>query len=311
VIKILAHIDNNIKISIITPSYNKASFIRETINSVLSQEGYFYIEYIVIDNRSDDETISILQEYEELLNQNILPLKCLGINFKWISEADSGLYNAINRGFSLATGDVYAWINADDIYMPGAFALVAQAFFQYPYVRWLKGITSYIDAESQPISSGRCYIYNQAWLQVGIYGREAYFVQQDSVFWRAELWQQCGPIHDYIRLAGDYWLWIQFSHVTPLYSINRNVSSFRKTPGQLSEDFDFYIEECSKITCESKGMEQFKWKLFFYIIRRFPACAGSMLNRLFGVSLTHQYIDAADPLNLVMRTTKGYLVEGV
>jgi hypothetical protein len=212
----------------------------------------------------------------------------------------------------MATGDVCAWINADDIYIPGALALVAQSFLQFPDIAWLKGITAYIDDSSLPTSSGCCYLYSQAWLHDGTYGREAYFVQQDSVFWRAELWRKCGVTPSNIRLAGDYWLWIQFSQFTPLYSINRTFSCFRKSIGQLSEDVNSYTEECRMIAYGTMNYDLFKRKLFFYIERLFPVCAGSnVLYRLFWARRTHQYIDATDPLKLVMRTTKGYFVEGV
>ncbi|MDD2851696.1 MAG: glycosyltransferase [Desulfuromonadaceae bacterium] len=300
------------KISIVTPSDTKGRYISETIKSVLSQEGSFYLEYIVIDNCSHDGTIDILREYEELLGTDAFPVRCLGVSFRWLSEADSGLYHAINKGFSMATGDVYAWINADDIYLPGALALVAHSFLQFPGIAWLKGITSYMDASSLPTSSGCCYLYDQAWLQDGTYGREAYFVQQDSVFWRAEMWQSCGAIPGEIRVAGDYWLWIQFSRLAPLYSINRIVSCFRKTVGQLSEDVHSYREECRRIACGTMDFDLFKRKLFFYIERRLSVCTGSnALYRLFWARRTHQYIDAADSENMELRTTKGYFVEGV
>lgn len=300
------------KISIVTPSDAKGRFISETIKSVLSQAGNFYLEYIVIDNCSQDGTVDILREYEKQLCTNAFPVACRGVSFRWLSEADCGLYHAINKGFSLATGDVYAWINADDIYLPGAFALVAQSFLQFPDVTWLKGITSYIDASSLPTSLGRCYLYDRAWLQDGTYGREAYFVQQDSVFWRARLWRSCGVIPGDIRLAGDYWLWIQFSRLTPLYSINRTVSCFRTSPGQLSEDVHSYSEECCRIAYYTRNFDLFKRKLFFCIERQFPVCIGSnMLYRLFWARRTHQYIDATNPLKLVMRSTKGYFVESV
>lgn len=300
------------KISIVTPSYNAVRYISETLKSVLSQEGDFYLEYIVIDNCSHDGTIDILREYEELLGTKAFPVACMGVSFRWLSEADSGLYHAINKGFSMATGDVYAWINADDIYLPGALALVANSFLQFPDIAWLKGITSYIDESSLPTSSGCCYLYDQAWLQDGTYGREAYFVQQDSVFWRAGLWRSCGTIPCDIRVAGDYWLWIQFSRLTSLFSINRTVSCFRTSPGQLSNDVHSYTEECRRLAYGTMNIDLFKRKLFFYIERRFSVCAGSnVLYRLFWTRQTHQYIDATDPLNMVKRTINGYFVEGV
>ncbi|MCX5774208.1 MAG: glycosyltransferase, partial [Fusobacteria bacterium] len=97
------------KISIITACYNSAKTITDTFNSILKQK-YYNIEYIVIDGSSKDETVSIIQEYSsKFLNR--------GIEFKWISEKDSGIYDAMNKGIALATGEVIGIINSDDYYM--------------------------------------------------------------------------------------------------------------------------------------------------------------------------------------------------
>ena len=93
------------KISIITVCYNSASTIRDTFESILSQT-YSNIEYIVIDGKSTDETISIIKEYENKFNGKMI----------WVSEHDDGLYDAMNKGIKLATGDVVGILNSDDVY---------------------------------------------------------------------------------------------------------------------------------------------------------------------------------------------------
>src|SRR5438132_1158551 len=95
-----------LKISVVTPSYNQGHFLRETIESVLGQQGDFNLEYIVMDGASSDDTVAILKSY--------------GQRIQWKSEKDNGQTAAINEGFKRATGDVIAWINADDVYLPGA-----------------------------------------------------------------------------------------------------------------------------------------------------------------------------------------------
>ncbi len=100
------------KISIVTPSYNQASFIEENIRSVL-QQNYPSVEHIVIDGGSNDTTLEILKKYSHL---------------HWISEADRGQSHALNKGFHMATGEIIGWINSDDGYCPNIFRDVAKIF---------------------------------------------------------------------------------------------------------------------------------------------------------------------------------------
>ena len=93
----------SLKISVITPSFNQAQFIERTIQSVLNQN-YPQLEYIVVDGGSTDGTLDILTNYQKHLS--------------WISEADQGQAEAINKGFKLATGEIVCWLNADDEFMP-------------------------------------------------------------------------------------------------------------------------------------------------------------------------------------------------
>src|SRR4051794_8626300 len=92
-------------VTVVTPSYNQGSFIRATIESVLRQD-YPHIEYIVMDGGSTDETASVVKDYASRL--------------KFISERDRGQSHAINKGFRTAKGDILAWLNSDDLFLPGA-----------------------------------------------------------------------------------------------------------------------------------------------------------------------------------------------
>lgn len=229
--------------SIVTPAYNAERWIRETIESVLSQRGDFSIEYILCDGGSTDKTQTIIAEYVDKIQQGTFPIACRAVTMRWSSQRDGGMYDAINRGFSTATGDIYAWINADDRYEPEAFHHIQTALKTYPDIQWLKGMTQTIDEHSSVVRSGACHLYYQDWLRQGLYGQEAYYVEQDSVFWRAPLWRTVGGIPTKLRLAGDYWLWIQFAHLAPLWSLQALVSSFRKRQGQLSRDISRYKAE--------------------------------------------------------------------
>ncbi|MCK4824281.1 glycosyltransferase, partial [bacterium] len=136
------------KFTIITPSFNSQRFIRETVESVINQKGDFAIEYIVVDNCSTDQTRQIVEEYIDLLESGKFSLKCKSVCIEFLSGKDSSMYEAIQKGFSRATGDIYAWINSDDIYLPGAFDVFQRTFLKYSEVMWLKGITSYINENS-------------------------------------------------------------------------------------------------------------------------------------------------------------------
>jgi glycosyltransferase involved in cell wall biosynthesis len=111
------------KISIVTPSYNQGRFLEEAICSVLDQ-GYPNLEYIIIDGGSTDESVEIIRKFEKHLAY-------------WVSERDQGHYDAINKGFAHATGEIMAWLNSDDKYTPWAFRVVAEIVTTLPQVQWL------------------------------------------------------------------------------------------------------------------------------------------------------------------------------
>jgi glycosyltransferase involved in cell wall biosynthesis len=110
------------RITIVTPSYNQGNFIEETINSVLSQ-GYPDLEYIVIDGGSSDGTVDILKRYSDRIAY-------------WVSEPDEGQSDAINKGLARATGEVCAYLNSDDLYLPGALQRVGE-MFRDPACLWV------------------------------------------------------------------------------------------------------------------------------------------------------------------------------
>lgn len=141
------------KITIITPSLNQAFFIEETIQSVFSQ-GYPYLEYLVIDGGSTDGTIDILKKYEGRLS--------------WISGPDSGQTNAINKGLRLATGEVVAFLNSDDLYEPGALLTVGEFFASRPEAVWLTGMCINIDQSGKEIRQ-RTRLYKNFWLGLHSY----------------------------------------------------------------------------------------------------------------------------------------------
>ncbi len=115
------------KISIVTPSFNQGQFLEETICSVLDQN-YPNLEYIVIDGGSTDKSVEVIRKYERRLAH-------------WESEKDRGQVHAINKGLARTTGEIFAYLNSDDLYLPGALATVGEYFARHPEAEWVCGDT--------------------------------------------------------------------------------------------------------------------------------------------------------------------------
>jgi glycosyltransferase involved in cell wall biosynthesis len=127
------------KISIITPTFNGAAYLRGALDSILKQSGNsFSLESIVIDGGSTDGTLELLRAIDDP-------------RMRFVSERDSGQAHAINKGLSMAGGDVVAWLNADDLYCPGALQAVARAFAENSEAQWLVGGCDVIDADGNEI----------------------------------------------------------------------------------------------------------------------------------------------------------------
>ncbi len=251
-------------ISIVTPTYKNTEYIEECLLSVLNQKGDFSIEHIVVDSASSESMVKILKEFEQKILSGELVSQAKEYKFKWISEKDEGMYDAILKGFKMSSGDIMAWINDDDKYQEGAFEYVSTVFNNNPKILWFKGITDYIEKDGTT-KKGFLNNYNQKLISHGFYGQVGKYIQQDSVFWKRELWESVN--HDEIkqyRLAGDFRLWQLFAQKTKLYSFNKHVSYFRKREGQLSSNSEKYVQEMNlttKITPLEKNIYGFLDKI--------------------------------------------------
>lgn len=177
-------------VSIVTPSFNQAAFIEETIQSVIAQD-YQAIEHIVIDGGSTDGTLEILKKYQDRLS--------------WISESDRGQADAINKGFRRAQGAIMSWLNADDLLMPGAISTVVSYFQTHPQVGLVYGDALAINERGRQFgrrANVRPCDFDSL-LRVGD------FIVQPAAFWRAELWQHVGELSEDWHYVLDYEYWIR------------------------------------------------------------------------------------------------------
>lgn len=176
-------------ISIVTPSYNQAQFLGRTIDSVLSQ-GYPRLEYVVRDGGSTDNSTDVLRRYDGRLT--------------WVSERDDGQSDAINRGFLDSTGEVMAWLNSDDMLLPGTLAYVARFFAENPQVDVVYGHRVLIDQNDNEI--GRWVVPPHD----GDTLRWVDTVPQETMFWRRSLWERVGGIDASFQFAMDWDLILRF-----------------------------------------------------------------------------------------------------
>lgn len=219
------------KISIITPVYNQVDFIEQTILSVLNQN-YSNLEYIIIDGGSTDGTLEIIKKYESKIT-------------KWISEPDRGMYDALNKGFKLSTGDIMGWINGDDVLFENALQKINGVFQDLPSVQWIQGMNCAIDMEGNIID----YRYGKKFSIFKFLNKDYKYIQQESTFWKRDLYIKAGNfINSDLKLAGDFELWFRFAQFAKLYNTNFDIGKWRERPDQLSRiSLDKYNQEAEEI----------------------------------------------------------------
>jgi glycosyltransferase involved in cell wall biosynthesis len=209
------------KFSVVTPSFNQGDFLARTLHSVLDQKTDFLVEHIVVDGGSTDNTPDILKQHAGTI--------------RFVSEPDRGMADALNKGFSMSTGEIIGWLNSDDTYLPGALQKASDYFDQHPDCLWLYGncriindqdreirkwITAYKNRKSRNFKFERLLLKN--------------FISQPAVFIRRNALMRVGPIDLDLPTAMDYDLWLRLAKLgTPGY-INDDLACFRVHQDSIS-----------------------------------------------------------------------------
>lgn len=220
------------RISIVTPVLNQAQFLEPALRSVLDQN-YPNLEYIVVDGGSTDGSVDIIRRYADRLHY-------------WVSEPDKGMYDALNKGLAMSTGEVMLWLNSDDMLHPHALDNISRIFSSFEHVHVITGINTAFDERGRVIAAGLPRNFSKYDVLLNNFE----WIQQESTAWRRTLWNKAGgKVDSSLRLAGDLDLWLRFLMLEKLYRCEVLVGGFRFRSGQLSVDQrERYMKEALEIT---------------------------------------------------------------
>lgn len=199
--------DNMTLVSIITPSYNQAAYLEQTITSVLNQD-HASIESIVVDGGSTDNSVDIIRKYSNRLAY-------------WISEKDKGQADAINKGFAKATGDVIAWLNSDDYYLEGTVSAAVRVFDENPDVVLVYGNMLSVDEHGKTFNTLN---YKQLTLEDLLCFQ---IIGQPAVFMRRSALQQTSGLDATFHFMLDHHLWIRLAQLGGVLHVPQTWSAAR------------------------------------------------------------------------------------
>lgn len=237
--------------SIVTPVFNGEKFIEETIKSVVNQSINDY-EYIVVDNLSTDNTKNIINKYSSKIT-------------KIIFEKDDGMYDALQKGFNYSNGKYLYWLNSDDFLKNHDVLRNVKIYLEKnPQVEWINGNTCFKYENLNLLINLFPYQYPQNIIKKGLAHNCAWgFVQQESTIFSHRIFKEVGGLKKRYKMAGDYYLWKEFSKTKKLTAVNISIGVQRKWNGQLQSNLDFYYKEINKKKCK---IALIKYVRIFYSI---------------------------------------------
>lgn len=223
---------DNPLVTIVTPSFNQADFLERTILSVLNQD-YPNIEYIVIDGGSTDGSVDIIKKYEDR------------IAF-WISEPDNGQSQAINKGFKKATGEIFNWLNSDDLLMPSATTIAVHYLGKHPDCGMVYGDRLIVDENDNVLACVELPYFRRCFYR---FGR---FLPQETGFFRRDLWNRVNGLDENLHISMDRDLWLKFMKISRIYHIPFVMGSWRQHASAKSY-LAFGPQHASGKECEEKA----------------------------------------------------------
>ena len=278
-------------ISVVTPSFNQAPYVEETIRSVLKQN-YPRIEYIVIDGGSTDGSIDIIRKYAARLDY-------------WVSEPDRGQTHAINKGFARCHGDLIAWLNSDDVYFPGALRAIGEAYVAHP------GSIIAAPVMNAWETTGRKNITPQRLTMDAMvrFWSPPWYWHQPGIFFPRAACEQAGPLDETLRYAPDYDLLLRVLPSCRVVVIDPPVVRFRmhELSKSGSDNFDGFLVEWSKVSrrhWHRAGFDESSEHDAF-VSRRLALLLGQRLKRR-EFSRALNAIECAKELGLVGKTVRSF-----
>lgn len=223
------------RITVVTPSFNQAPYLEQTISSVLKQN-YSNLEYIVIDGGSTDGSVEIVRKFQDSITY-------------WVSEKDRGQAHAINKGLERATGDIIAYLNSDDFYLDGTLQRVADYFGSHPEVDLIHGRCRIVDEGGAKIGEqvGSITRYEEMIDPWDVWWRGLYFVQPE-VFWTRRIMDRIGLLREDLHWVLDYDYWLRILRARGAVGfVDYELAAFRRHPSQKISQHALLLNELMSV----------------------------------------------------------------
>lgn len=232
------------KITMVTPSFQQVAYLRQCIESVLSQN-YKNLEYTIYDGGSADGSVEIIQEFADQLDG-------------WVSRKDKGQSEAVARGFASATGEILGWLNSDDILLPNALTVVGNHFANHPECQFLSGHGDFVNEDGTTVVYRHrisaftadellCYYDNN-------------YLPQPSVFFRKSLYEAVGGLNTSLHFSLDIDLFLRMAKVSQLQIVDQILSQLRLQPSSktVSANRILIAEVCSTVMRHARRQTQWQ-----------------------------------------------------